>query len=101
MKLTEAKLEKAFTELLGNEGYSHHSGKTINPPPYEVLIEADLQNFFLNQYKDEGITVNEVKSIVLNLKWLPASDINGLPVVVFEFKTPSRKIVPFMMLMCT
>ena len=195
MKFTEAKLEKVFTDLLGNEGYPHHFGINIKRPPDEVLIEEDLQNFLLNQYKKDGITVNEVKSIILNLKSLPASDlyesnkkfirmvsdgfilkredrnqkdiyiqlidykglskqkhaepehliniaaedeeeygtsassvqadnniykfvnqleitgtekripdgiiyINGLPVVVFEFKTPSKKIVPFMMLMC-
>ena len=54
MKFTEAKLEKAFTELLGNEGYPHHLGITIKRAPDEVLIEEDLQNFLLNQYKAEG-----------------------------------------------
>jgi type I restriction enzyme R subunit len=29
MKFTEQKLEKAFTELLGQEGYPHHPGITI------------------------------------------------------------------------
>jgi type I restriction enzyme R subunit len=29
MKFTEEKLEKAFTELLGNEGFPHHLGITI------------------------------------------------------------------------
>ena len=75
MKFTEAKLEQVFTELLGNEGYPHNLGNTIKRPPDEVLIEEDLQNFLLNQYKEEGITVNEVKSIILNLKSLPASDL--------------------------
>lgn len=75
MKFTEAKLEKVFTELLASEGYPHHLGITIKRPPDEVLIEEDLQNFLVNQYKEEGITVNEVKSIILNLKSLPASDL--------------------------
>ena len=75
MKFAEAKLEKVFTELLGNEGYPHHFGNTINRPLDEVLIEEDLQNFLLTQHKEEGITVNEVKSIILNLKSLPASDL--------------------------
>lgn len=75
MKFTEAKLEKVFTELLGSEGYLHHPGNTIKRPPDEVLIEEDLQNFLLSRYKEEGITVNEVKSIILNLKSLPASDL--------------------------
>jgi type I restriction enzyme R subunit len=75
MKFTEAKLEHVFTELLGNEGFPHHLGITIKRPPDEVLIEEDLQNFLLNQYKEEGLNLNEVKSIILQLKSLPASDL--------------------------
>jgi type I restriction enzyme R subunit len=75
MKFTEAKLEKAFTELLVNEGFHHHLGITIKRAPDDALIEEDLQNFLLNRYKEEGITVNEAKSIILNLKTLPASDL--------------------------
>jgi len=75
MKFTEEKLEKAFTELLGQEGFPHHLGITISRKPDEILIEEDLQNFLLNQYASQGITVNEVKSIILQLKSLPASDL--------------------------
>ena len=39
MKFTEEKLEKAFTELLGQEGFPHHLGITIVRKPDEVLIE--------------------------------------------------------------
>jgi type I restriction enzyme R subunit len=38
MKLTEAKLEKAFTELLGNENIPHQLGITISRSADEVLI---------------------------------------------------------------
>jgi type I restriction enzyme, R subunit len=75
MKFTEEKLEKAFTELLGQEGFPHHFGITINRKPEEVLIEEDLQNFLLTQYAEQGITVNEIKSIILQLKTLSASDL--------------------------
>lgn len=75
MKFTEEKLERAFTELLGLEGYSHQHGITISRKPEEVLIEADLEHFLLNQYAEQGITVNEVKSIILQLKSLPSSDL--------------------------
>ena len=75
MKFTEEKLEKAFTELLGHEGFPHHLGNTINRKPDEVLIEEDLQHFLLAQYAYEGITINEVKSIILQLKSLSATDI--------------------------
>jgi type I restriction enzyme R subunit len=75
MKFTEEKLEQAFTELLGNEGFPHHLGITIKRQPDEVLIEEDLQSFLLTQYKVEGLTINEAKSIILQLKSLPASDL--------------------------
>jgi type I restriction enzyme R subunit len=75
MKFTEEKLEKAFTELLGQEGFPHHLGITISRKPEEVLIEEDLQNFLLTQYAGQGITVNEIKSIILQLKSLSASDL--------------------------
>ena len=75
MKFTEEKLERAFTELLGQEGFPHHLGITITRKPDEVLIEEDLQNFLLTQYAGQGITVNETKSIILQLKSLSASDL--------------------------
>ena len=52
MKFTEEKLERAFTELLGQEGFPHHLGITINRKPEEVLIEEDLQNFLLKFQKN-------------------------------------------------
>jgi len=75
MKFTEEKLEKAFTELLGQEGFPHHLGISIVRKPDEVLIEEDLQAFLLSQYANHGITVNETKSIILQLKSLSASDL--------------------------
>lgn len=75
MKFTEEKLEKAFTELLGQEGFPHHLGIMITRKPEEVLIEEDLQNFLLSQYAGQGITVNEIKSIILQLKSISASDL--------------------------
>ena len=77
MKFTEEKLEKAFTELLGQEGFPHHVGATLvgSRKPDEVLIEEDLQNYLLSQYSAMGITTGEIKSIILQLKSLPSSDL--------------------------
>ncbi len=75
MKFTEAQLEKAFAELLGQEGFPHHFGITISRKPDEVLIEEDLRNFLFTQYAAQGITANEVNSIILQLKSLPSSDL--------------------------
>ena len=75
MKFTEEKLERAFTELLEQEGYQHHLGNTIVRSADEVLIEADLLQYLLSRYESKQLTVTEAKSIILQLKTLPASDL--------------------------
>lgn len=75
IKFTEDKLENTFIELLKQEGFSHCTGETISRRLDEVLIEEDLKQFLLKQYRSQGITDNEVKSIILQLKSLPASDL--------------------------
>ncbi len=75
MKFTEAKLEQTFIELLGQEGYAHQLGISIPRKLDEVLIEDDLQHFLLTQYANDDITVNEVKTIILQIKSLAASDL--------------------------
>jgi len=75
MRFTEEKLERAFTELLGNENYPHFHGASIARAADEVLIEADLQHYLLTKYKSKQLTVTEAKSIILQLKSLPSSDL--------------------------
>ncbi len=75
MKFTEDKLEKAFAGLLSEEGFPHYSGITIFRKPDEVLIEEDLRDFLLQKYAHQGISQTEVRSIILQLKALPASDL--------------------------
>lgn len=75
MKFTEEKLEQVFTDLLVQEGYSHQLGVTIVRNSDEVLIEEDLQNYLQHCYSKQGITASEIKSIILQLKRLPASDL--------------------------
>lgn len=75
MKFTEAQLEKAFIELLGNENYPHQLGTTIIRAVDEVLLEDDLRLYLQTAYKKEGITEIEIKSILLQLKTLPSSDL--------------------------
>lgn len=75
MKFTEAKLEQAFIELLGNEGFPHFLGNTISRADDEVLIEEDLQHYLLNRYKKEQLTEIEAQSIILQLKTLSSADL--------------------------
>ncbi|MFK5981310.1 MAG: HsdR family type I site-specific deoxyribonuclease [Flavobacteriaceae bacterium] len=75
MKFTEAKLEQAFIELLGNEDFPHYLGNTISRTDDEVLIEEDLKNYLLNRYKKEQLTEIESQSIILQLKTLSSADL--------------------------
>src|SRR5665647_952713 len=75
MKFTEEKLERAFVELLGNEDYPHSHGDSILRAADEVLIEADLLHYLLTKYESKQLTATEAKSIVLQLKTLPSSDL--------------------------
>ena len=75
MKFTEEKLETAFIELLGNENFPHHLDITIARPVDEVLIEEDLLHFLLTKYGSSHLTLTEAKSIILQLKTLPSSDL--------------------------
>lgn len=75
MKFTEAKLEQAFIELLGNEDFPHFLGSTITRTEDEVLIEDDLKKYLLNRYKKDKLTVVEAQSIILQLKTLSSADL--------------------------
>jgi type I restriction enzyme R subunit len=75
MKYSETKLEQTFAELLQNEGYAHSLGETLSRNADEVLIESDLHDFLLRRYRNENITENEIRQIILQLRSLPASDL--------------------------
>ncbi len=75
MKFTEGKLEAAFAELLGQEGFPHHLGISLSRKPEEVLLEDDLRSFLLTRYAVQGLTLNEANSILLQLKTLSDTDL--------------------------
>lgn len=68
MKFTEAQLEKAIIELLGEEGFPHVCGENIQRASVsEVLIKDDLRTFLRNHYKEDGITSAEIDAVVNQL----------------------------------
>lgn len=75
MKFTEEKLEQVFVELLVNERFTHQLGDTIHRAPEDVLIEDDFISYLLKKYESQGITITESRSILLQLKSLPSSDL--------------------------
>jgi type I restriction enzyme R subunit len=98
MKFTENKLEQAFIELLNNEDYPHHLGNSIARADDEVLIIADLKQYLLTQYKDEGLSENETNTIIKQLKNFSALDIYGSNKIImswladgFSFKREDNK----------
>tara|TARA_R110000823_G_C15769801_1_gene483892 strand:+ start:219 stop:809 length:591 start_codon:yes stop_codon:yes gene_type:complete len=75
MKFTEAQLEQAFIDLLGEQEIPHVLGNTIPRETEEVLIKEDLKTFLLEQYSNEKLTETEVHQIIRELQVLPASDL--------------------------
>lgn len=75
MKFTEEKLERAYIELLKDEGYVYQLGETIPRAEDAVIIEDDFLHFLLSKYENQQLTLTEAKSILLQLKTLPASDL--------------------------
>lgn len=75
MKFTEAKLEAAFIELLSQVGIWHTPGERLRRSVEEVLIEEDLRDYLLQAYQAEGLTAEEVATILHDLRRLPASDL--------------------------
>jgi type I restriction enzyme R subunit len=60
---------------LENENYPHYAGNTLARTADEVLIEEDLLFYLLTKYEHHQLTETEAKSIILQLKTLPASDL--------------------------
>jgi type I restriction enzyme, R subunit len=75
MKFTEAQLEAAIIELLGEAGYPHVLGETIDREPHEVLLKADLRAFLASRYADDGITAGEIDAVIQRLDGHSAADL--------------------------
>src|SRR5882757_2054492 len=73
MKFTEEKLEQAVIELFEAEQIPHCHGETIHKEMSDVLLRDDLKQFLINQYGADGITTNEIDSIIRQLELYPSS----------------------------
>lgn len=73
MAFREADLEIAIKDLLVQEGYDYVPGERIVRSEDEVLIEQDMRDYLHRRYASEGITENEIRSVVLQLRSLSAS----------------------------
>ena len=64
----EHALEMSIMELFQDEGYLYKSGDKIHRERSEVLLIDDLKQYLYNRYAKDGITPNEVDSIVFSLR---------------------------------
>ena len=64
----EHSLEMSIMELFQDENYIYLNGGQIHRERSEVLLVDDLREYLLNRYAAEGLTENEVDSIILRLK---------------------------------
>ena len=75
-KFTEEKLELAIIDLLQQEGFKHFVGNDIvRSSNSDVLIKDDLISFLKKRYSQDGITQNEIESIIRKLEVFPHSDL--------------------------
>ena len=75
MTFTEAQLEQACIELLGQEDIPHVLGGDIVRSEEDVLIKEDLKVFLLNQYKAYKLTESEADQIIRQLEVFSSSDL--------------------------
>lgn len=64
----EHALEMSIMELFQDENYSYINGEKISRDVSDVLLADDLRKYLSDRYAAEGITENEIDSIVLNLR---------------------------------
>lgn len=75
-KFTEDQLEKAFVELISDQGIAHYTGDALaRPTTSEVLLKDDLQSYLTTAYQHEGLTISEADTIIRYLESFSASDL--------------------------
>ena len=68
ISFNEHVLEMSIMQLFRDEGYTYVSGDRIHRERSEVLIIDDLKQYLFNRYAKDGITLDEVESIILLLR---------------------------------
>lgn len=80
----EKALEQSIIELFKEQGYTHLKGADIVREKTDVLLRADLVAFLRAQYGDDGITQNEIDSLILSLERTSATPIYDANITVFR-----------------
>lgn len=75
MAFIEADLENLILNLLKNKQYNYVHGEEIEKQNEDVLIEEDIKDFLYNKYKENDITEEEVRNIILSIKSISNADL--------------------------
>lgn len=65
--MNEAQLELSVMELFQQEGYEYLSGDSILRETTDVLLKDDLRMYLMMKYAADGITSNEIETIIFGL----------------------------------
>ena len=65
--MNEAQLELSVMELFQREGYEYLSGDSIFRETTDVLLKDDLRMYLMMKYAADGITSNEIETIIFGL----------------------------------
>lgn len=65
--MNEAQLELSAMELFQQEGYEYLSGDSILRETTDVLLKDDLRMYLMMKYAADGITSNEIETIIFGL----------------------------------
>ena len=68
MGFNEHALEMSIMDMFTEENYTHISGTQIHREKTDVLLVADLRLYLADRYAAEGITKNEIESVILSLR---------------------------------
>ena len=71
----EKDLEELIIRLIKNKGYEYINGDNLSREVENVLIEEDLIKFLENRYKENEISENEIKNIILTIKGISNGDL--------------------------
>lgn len=72
---TEARLEQAIIQHLGEQAYPHFHGASLQRDKSEVLIKDDLRAFLQTHYQAAHITASEIEAIIRQLEGYSALDL--------------------------
>lgn len=67
-KMFESEYEKAFIELLQNEGWQYTHGETLHRKYNDVIIEDDMRQFLDWNYTDQGLTEDDYNVIIARMR---------------------------------